>query len=67
MSKLASWWDRELDLIIKLWGVEYIVDNSKSIDILGIKYTSVEVSLAQMFESLVKSGVIQEKRFKVRV
>ena len=65
MPKFLAWLlkpiSKDVQMVYKVWGVRWGVDNSRSKE-LGVEYRPVEESLYDMVESLIKQGYIPEKR-----
>ena len=61
---LASLWDRQVRLMMNYIGYEMRVNNQKSIDVLGIKYTDAEESIKAMAYALIEIGTVKDMRKK---
>ena len=53
--KFFSYFRRDLAYIVKYWGFEFIFDNSRAREILGIDFRPIEVTLHDMVDSMIKN------------
>ena len=56
--KVFSYFRRDVVWIAKYWGFEFIFDNSRTREILGIDYRPIKVTLHDMVDSMIKNGHI---------
>ena len=56
--KFFSYFRRDLAYIVKYWGFEFIFDNSRAREILGIDFRPIKLSLHDMADSMIKNGLI---------
>ena len=61
---IASLWDPQARLLLNYIGYHIRVNNQRSIDVLGLKYTDVEESLKTMAYALIEVGTVKDKRKK---
>jgi hypothetical protein len=52
----------ELKSVMEEWGIELLLDNTKSREILGIEYRPIEKSITEMVYSMWETGALQDKR-----
>ena len=64
MVKIASWFDKSIKLVVPNWGKELKLKNENSKTILGVQYHDLESSVIGITESMLASGLIQDKRKK---
>ena len=66
LLRIAALFDSEVKGILDYIGVPFKLDNSKSVNELGLKYTPIEKSLIEMGYCLIESGYVPDKRKKAR-
>ncbi|CDW84060.1 nad-dependent epimerase dehydratase [Stylonychia lemnae] len=59
--KIAALFDKTIKLILPYWGKTLNLKNQKSKDILGIDYIFPQKSVIDMAQSMIDSGIIQNK------
>jgi len=59
---LVSFWDSDAGFIYPHLGYMFAVDNSKSKEVLGIKYRNYQDSLIEMGNSLIDFGFVPDLR-----
>ena len=59
--KFAALFDSEVRLVLDYVGKFYRIDNSKSVEVLGMKYIGIEESLIEMAYSLIEHGIVPKK------
>lgn len=65
VAKMGSWFMAELASMMKTWGIDSNFENTQSREILGIDYSiSMETTIKEMVESMMDTGVIEDKRKK---
>lgn len=60
--KLASYFDRQVKLLVPMWRRVIKVDNTLSRTILGIEYRDHVETLVAMAETLIATGQVRDKR-----
>ena len=62
VASLASYFIREVALVLKTWGKEFTFVNAQSREVLGLKYDiTMEQSINEMAYSMIETGVIPNK------
>ena len=64
---IGSWFKPEIKQVIHQWGQVMNFDNTKSREILGIKYCDINKSLVEMTYSMFETGALQDKRTKPKL
>lgn len=62
MIKFGAWFDRSAAEMARYWDWYKTFDNTRSKEILGIKYRPTQESLVDMAHSMINSGIIEDKR-----
>lgn len=62
--KIACIFDKQARLIAPMWGKKLILANERSVNVLGLKYQDPKKTIVEMAESMIDSGLIQDKRKK---
>ncbi len=59
--KLASFFDSAVKFIMPYWNREIVLDNSKSIEILGMTYRDIQLTIVEGTQSMINCGLIKKK------
>lgn len=59
--KFAAFFDSEVKLVLDYIGKFYRIDNTKSVEELGMKYINIEESLIEMAYNLIEIGIVPKK------
>ena len=62
LARLIAPFNKDMKGMLRMWGKEWTVDNSKTRSELGIEFQDMKTSLVDMVESLIEQGYIPEKR-----
>ena len=62
VASIGSIFMSELKSVMEEWGIELLLDNKKSREILGIEYRPIEKSITEMVYSMWETGALQDKR-----
>lgn len=64
--KLKSFIDDTLKMAMPQWNKEFIIDNSESVNKLGLEYRDVRLTIIEATQSMIDSGIIKRKKRKNR-
>ena len=64
LVRFAGFFSAQAAKIASLWGKEAHCDNSRSKEVLGIEYRSMDETLHEMGLSMIEHGIIEDKRPK---
>ncbi len=59
--KLVSFFDSAVKFIMPYWNREIVLDNSKSIEIFGMIYRDIELTIVEGTQSMINCGLIIKK------
>jgi hypothetical protein len=62
--KLKSFFDDTLKMAMPQWNKEFIIDNSESINKLGLEYRDVRLTIIEATQSMIDSEIIKRKKKK---
>jgi len=62
---LLSMFIPEIKLIKPMWGKHMLLENRKSIEMLGVEYCDINRSLVEMVYSMMQTGALKDKRLKM--
>jgi len=60
--KIGSLFDSTAAELARFWDFYKEIDNTKSKEVLGIKYRPTQETLVEMGHSIINSGVVEDKR-----
>jgi hypothetical protein len=66
LVKFASFFDDSVKFIMPYWNRNIVLDNTKSMNLLGIEYRDIQVTIIEGAQSMIECGLIvsKEKRKK---
>ncbi len=64
LVKFASFFDPSVKFIMPYWNREIVLDNSKSISILGMTYRDIKTTIIEGAQSMIDCGLIIKKAKK---
>ena len=64
LVKLASFFDDSVKFIMPYWNRNIVLDNTKSISVLGMEYRDIQLTIVEGAQSMIECGLIVSKEKK---
>jgi hypothetical protein len=64
---LASFFLSDANMVISRWGMQSVIDNTKSREVLGVNYCDINRSLVDMTYSMFETGALEDKRHTTKL